>query len=234
MLSAEKVLAQLRRLRRLRARQAEEDEPVRARRLLISHWQSERLARNHADLLQDPRYAPAVRYFFEDVYAGRDFRRRDLELERVSPILSRALPARVVTTLARALEMNALTRELDARLAQALAGLGADALSEDVYAECCHRAGDFDERRRQIDLLRLVGLDLDRIVHRPFLRTALRIAHAPAHAAGLGRLMDALERGRDAFARMNGAADFLDTIVGRETRILERLRTGHPEPFALA
>lgn len=231
--AADRVLVQLERLRRLRARQTDEDEPTRARRLRVRRWQSERLSRTHADLLGNPRYAPAVRYFFDDVYAGRDFRRRDLELERISPILSKVLPAKVVVTLARALEMNVLTRELDARLAQTLAGLAADELSEDVYAEGCRRAGDFGERRRQIELLRLVGSDLDRIVHRPLLATALRFARAPAHAAGLGRLMDALERGRNAFALMNGAAYFLDTIVGRETRILERIRTGHPRPFAL-
>lgn len=231
MSAADNVLTQLRRLRSLRARQANEDEPGRARRLLVGRWQSERLSRTHADLLKNPRYAPAVRYFFEDVYGGRDFQRRDLELERVSPILSRVLPARVVRTLARALEMNVLTQELDARLAQALADLAADALREDVYAEACRRADDFDDRRRQIDLIRQVGTDLEEIVHRPFLGTALRLARAPARAAGLGRLMNALERGRNAFARMNGSAYFLDTIVGRETKILERIRAGHPEPF---
>ncbi len=232
--NAENVLVQLKRLRSLRARQASEDEPTRARRLLLSRWQNERLSRTHADLLRNPRYAPAVRYFFSDVYAGRDFSRRDLELERVSPILSGVLPDAVVATLARSLEMNALTRELDARIAQALAELGMDgSLNENLYAEGCRRSGDFAERRRQIELIRLVGTDLERIVRQPFLATALRLARAPGRAAGLGRLMDALERGRDAFAHMGAAGGFLDTIVGRETKILERIRTGRPEPFEL-
>ena len=96
-------------------------------------------------------------------------------------------------------------------------------MRSELYAEGCRQAGDFDERRRQIELIRLVGENLEEIVHQPFLATALRLARTPGRAAGLGHLIDTLERGRDAFAHMGGAGYFLRTIVERETKILERI-----------
>jgi hypothetical protein len=46
-------------------------------------------------------------------------------------------------------------------------------------------------------------------------------------------LQDFLERGFKAFHHMQGADEFLDTIVRRETQILDRIYTSHPHPFAL-
>lgn len=44
---------------------------------VLRAWQSQRLARTYADLLDDPAYAPACRFFLSEIYAARDFSQRD-------------------------------------------------------------------------------------------------------------------------------------------------------------
>lgn len=232
MSGVELVLGHLEQLHALRALRLAD--PRRARALAaLGRWQAERLARTHGDLLAEPRYRPAVRFFLDDLYGAIDLGERHRQLRRVVPLLARVLPADAVATLAAALEMNVLTEAVDANLVTALAG-GADpaALDEAGYATACRRAGDRPQRARQIALIREVGEALDTVVAAPGVHAGLRLARGPARLAGLAALHEMLERGLVAFRHMAGARDFLDAICGREARILERIFAGHPRPFA--
>jgi hypothetical protein len=63
------------------------------------------------------------------------------------------------------------------------------------------------------------------------LGAALAMTRRPARLAGLSALQDFLERGFTAFQRMNGAADFLNTVEVRETRIHDAIVSGANDPF---
>ena len=62
-------------------------------------------------------------------------------------------------------------------------------------------------------------------------RTLVKLARGPAHAAGFGLLQEFLERGLDAFEAMHGATEFLDTVRAREHRAMARLFSGSADPF---
>ena len=233
---AEILILRLRRLKALRRERRRDGERDRRLRRL-TEWQGRRLARTHADLLASPRYRPAIRFFLEDLYAPEDFSQRDRDLMKISPVLARALPETSLHTLGLALEMNVLTEELDAATDAALAAMDPPAdgetLTEERYAEAYRRSGESAKRRRQIQLIREVGEDLDVIVRRPWVRGALAMARGPARMSGLDDLHGLLVRGHDAFSRMRGAAEFLDAICGRELEIMERIYDRHPEPFGV-
>ena len=53
----------------------------------------------------------------------------------------------------------------------------------------------------------------------------------PARLAGFGVLHDFLDRGFNAFHRMGGADEFLDTIRRRESAIHDAIAGGSNEPF---
>jgi hypothetical protein len=53
----------------------------------------------------------------------------------------------------------------------------------------------------------------------------------PARLAGFGVLHDFLERGFNAFHRMGGADEFLETIRKRETAIHDAIAGGSAAPF---
>ncbi len=233
MQGADLLLYRLDRLTELRrARRQDADRAARLHR--ITEWQVARLASTHSDLLANPRYRPAVQFFLSDLYGPMDFRQRDNELARISPMLARVLSDNALRTMGRALEMNILTEEVDAAIERSLSDLGfSEELDEEIYLRAYRRCEDADKRRRQIELIREVGEDLDEIVARPWIKRALKMARRPATMSGLGDLHQLLERGFYAFHDMRGAEEFLDAIVGRELQILERIVARHPQPFRL-
>jgi len=227
------VAALVRELERARAMHATRAQnPILAGALeRLSDWQSRRLAVTYADLARDRRYAEAIAFFQTDLYGPQDFSRRDADLARVVPMMARMLPESVILTVAKAMELSALSHELDMRVNEFLPRADAQFTVED-YCRAFRRAGRAPERKRQIELIGEVGMALDRAVGKPLIRSALALMRAPARAAGLGELQTFLERGFDAFRRMKGAESFLATIRDRETGIVTAIFDGRLAPFA--
>jgi len=196
----------------------------------LADWQSRRLAQTYADLKRDPRYAEAIAFFQSDLYGAQDFSRRDADLARIVPVMTRMLPDGVITTTARAMELSVLSHELDARLLEHLPRANGEFTVEE-YCRAFRRMGRMSERRRQVDLIGEVGTALDRYVRRPMVRSALALMRAPARAAGLGELQTFLERGFDAFRTMRGAETFLTTISTRENALIDAIFDGANAPF---
>jgi hypothetical protein len=197
----------------------------------LGRWQSLRLRKTYADLASVPRYASAMRFFETDLYGGADFAKRDSDLARVVPAIKRLLPGHVVDTVAAAVELNALSQDLDRAMVDALRPV-ALTFSVAEYCAAYRSVGQFDQRRLQIRLMGDVGGALDRFVQKPMIRGALVVMRKPARMAGLGALQDFLERGYAAFTTMRGSADFLATIQRRETQIHEAIAGGDDAPFA--
>jgi hypothetical protein len=196
----------------------------------LGEWQSRRLRNTYADLAVDPRYTAAIAFFQHDLYGGADFSRRDADLARVVPRMIRLVPEKVIATVAHAIELNALSRELDRSLLVRLPRQ--DAVF--TVAEYCQAYRDADEyplRKHQLALIHDVGAALDRYVRTPMIGAALAMMRQPARLAGFSALQDFLERGFTAFRRMNGAAQFLDLIEMRETHLLDTIAAGSDDPF---
>lgn len=226
----------LEQLQRSRAFHADGAAGIERELSLLRRWQSARLARTHADLLRSPRYRPAAEFFLDELYGDRDFSERERDLARVVPLMTRVLPAPVLHTAALALELNALSHELDARLTRILVEelRCRDRLDESAYVAAYRRCAGYDLRERQLELVGQLGRDLQRIVPKPFIHTALKLARGPARLAGVGELHRFLDAGFHAFRHMGAdAGTFLNLILDRERAILERIRTGHPKPLDL-
>ena len=127
----------------------------------------------------------------------------------------RFLPERLLHTLTLTIELNNLTRDLDAQLLTVLTTqVGVtDTLTPQQYAQ-----GYLSVTLLYLNLL--IGL-------------TLRLAHGPAHRAGWIELQDFLEQGFAAFKHMQGADYFLQTIQHRELRILDQLMDDAADPFAV-
>lgn len=204
---------------------------------VLQRWQSARLTRTYADLLASPRYRLAAEFFLNELYSGRDLRQRERDLARIVPVMTRVLPTHVLHTAALALELNALSRELDARLTHVLVAEFAfrDRLDETAYVAAYRRCANYDQRRHQIELVERLGRDLRGIVPKRFIRAALTLAKTPARLAGLEEPHRFLEAGFHAFRHMGEDAEiFIATITRRERIILEQIHAGHPRPLELA
>lgn len=195
----------------------------------LAAWQARRLRQTYADLEVQPRYAAAIDFFETDLYGRSDFGARDADIAKVAPLMVRMLPERVITTIAHAMELNALSQELDRSV---LAGLPQHATFRVAeYCDAYRRTTDRASRERQIELVAEIGGALDRVIHMPLIHGALVMMRQPARLAGVAALHEFLERGFDAFRRMNGAREFLATIVTRETMLMDAILGGDDAPF---
>lgn len=219
---ADSILAHLQQVER--ERRARAAEPAWAARVVaLKAYQHARFARSHADLLADPRYAAAARFFLDDLYGPQDFAERDAQFARIVPALVRLFPAEVVATVDALAELHALTESLDSRMARALPG---EPIDPPGYHRAWQATGRPDDRVRQIDLVVAVGRQLEHYTRNRLLRHSLRLMRGPARAAGLGSLQAFLERGFDTFGAMSGigsAAAFLGLIEDRERDLLRAL-----------
>lgn len=210
------------------------DAAVAQRLAALRAWQARRLASTYADIHRAEPFAAACEFFLADLYGEGDFADRDRAVERVVPIMMRILPESVLASLARAIELNALSQELDYGLAAALPVhcTTAAAISDAEYATAYAQSADRQTRRRQLALLLVLGRELDRLVRKPLLSELLHLCRWPARLAGLGALQSFLERGFDAFGRLGGAGVFLSTILMRERAFMsavERVLAGSTE-----
>jgi len=222
------LMAELERTRRMH------DERAASARLAsaldrIAEFQARRLDATYRDLARDPRYKEAIAFFGTDLYGPGDFSRRDADLARVVPMMRRMLPSGVIATVTMAIQLSALSQELDRAL---LVELGMDTpLSVAAYCGAYRGCANCDARAQQIALIGNVGRKLDRYVHAPLLRRTVAAMRMPARVAGLNALQRFLERGVAGFASMRGATEFLDTIDTRETALMNAIFAGDDAPF---
>ncbi|MGE0802990.1 MAG: hypothetical protein AB7G13_26865 [Lautropia sp.] len=198
-------------------------------RAAIRTFQRDRLVRTHGDLLQTERYRLAARFFLDELYGTKDFSERDAELARIIPTMTRLLPSSVLVAIADAIELDAISEELDDALAARWQAEAADPAALPSDADYCglYRAvGRFDARRRQIELVAGIGRDLDRLVGKPLLFRILKSMDRPARLAGLHRMQAFLVDGFTAFRAMHGADAFIQTIVVRETALMDAIAGG--------
>jgi hypothetical protein len=216
---ARSILAQLEVVDRERA--ARIADPVLAETVVaLKAYQQRRFAGTYADLLSSPRYAPAARFFLDELYGPRDFSSRDAQFARVVPAMVRLFPAEIVSTVQTLADLHALSETLDTLMARRLRGRAIDRLG---YADAWRHTGDATQRERQIALTLVVGSDLDRLTRKPLLRGALHMMRGPAKAAGLPALQGFLEVGFDTFKAMGGAKEFLLTVGARERALAKAL-----------
>ncbi|MDX1633309.1 MAG: hypothetical protein R3280_01600 [Marinobacter sp.] len=221
-------------------RQHKSQHPLARGLAALGDWQAARLRHTHADLYHQPGYHQGLEFLLTDLYAPAGMTRRDDNLDRIFPRIVKWLPENLQDTLAGLVELNHVTQRLDLTLLENLAALGlpaADltigALDDQTYCEA-FRAGDPDERERQIALVAEVGQQLDRYVRNRSLGWLLSMSRAPAEMAELSDLHSFMYRGYRAFQAMERVDRLIKEVVRRESEVMARILAGHPAPFSVA
>jgi hypothetical protein len=209
-------------------RQAAKREPaLLAARVALKRYQSGRLAETHADLLANPNTHDAALFFLEELYGAHDLSQRDVDLERIIPTLQKMLSYESLHTITEAIVLDALSERLDTAMARVL---GTD-FTDPMYIAAYRTATTREDRERQLDLVRELGDSLCELVDIPLLSVTLKIMKGPAMLAGLSDLHEFLETGFRTFKKMKKPALFVETIVGRERKVMEKIFAGRKDPF---
>ncbi|MES2898779.1 MAG: hypothetical protein V4723_03575 [Pseudomonadota bacterium] len=211
-----------------RERQAAKREPaLLAARTALKRYQSGRLAETHADLLANPNTHDAALFFLDELYGDHDLSQRDIDLERIIPTLQKMLSYESLHTITEAIVLDALSEKLDTAMARVL-GVN---FTEGMYLAAYRTATTREERSRQLDLVQELGDSLCELVKIPLLSMTLTIMSGPAKLAGLSDLHRFLDRGFSTFKKMKKPAAFVETIVGRERRVMDKIYEGNRDPF---
>lgn len=197
----------------------------------LQRWQRARLARSFNDFEQQEGYRLAVHFFLTELYGGLDFRERDQDMGRVMPVMTRFLPDRTLGTMSEAFELQAISLEYDIEMAEWMRSRSIEELDMEAYCSVYRDCSDRPGRERQIELIRKLGYDLEKLVRWPMVNTLVRLLRGPAHAAGFGQLQEFLEQGLAAFRALEDTAYFIETIYERELRSMQRLFAGAARPF---
>ena len=197
----------------------------------LQQWQRERLAESYSDLLSQESYRPACEFFLEELYGGLDFQERDQEVARVMSVMVRFLPGNALHIMADAFELQALSLEFDMEMAERLESAGAMDLDVASYGIAYRACGNGPQRERQILLIREVGNELAKLVHKPIVVHLIRLMRGPAHAAGFGALQEFLESGVLSFRQLDDPVYFVNTIYEREWLSMQKLFAADAEPF---
>ncbi|NNF66675.1 MAG: hypothetical protein HKM98_04105 [Gammaproteobacteria bacterium] len=231
---ARRFMEHLQRAREL-SRQVVKTDGLTAQQHALSAWQTDRLSATYADFAAQKRYKKALEFFLSDLYGTSDFSQRDADIERVYPIMVRVLSESALHSMSLAVELHALSQELDSELIEKLRsdfdvdiGAQPELLDQSLYARAYLACDNYDLRLRQIELICESGQLLDKVVKHPVIYMTVRLARGPAHAAGFGELQDFIERGLKSFRKMKGADEFLAAVKQREVFILEQIFSGEP------
>lgn len=194
----------------------------------LKHYQSQRMAATHADLLASPDTNAAAQFFLDDLYGPKDFTQRDADIERIIPMSEHILPTSALCTIAEAVALDALSETMDNAMA---ARLG-EQFSEEEYIASYREVTARSDRERQLAHIQSLGDSLCALVRKPLLGSTLKIMRGPARLAKLNELHNFLERGFSAFRGMKDPKAFVAKIIARETVIMENIYAGRVQPFA--
>lgn len=189
----------------------------------IKNLQARRFRGTYSDFLEHPRYAPATRFFLEELYGAHDFERRDAQFSRIAGALERLFPEAVAQLAVDLSETHALTEVLDHQLATHWLSSDPTLSPSERYIIAWRRTEARDSRKRQFAVVQHIGLELQRLTRMKTLRLGLRMMRNPARAAGLDALQQFLESGFDAFGALGDARPFLETIRDRESSWVQAL-----------
>lgn len=208
-------------------REAKRQPELLAARVALKRYQSGRLAITHADLLANPNTHDAAVFFLDELYGAHDLSQRDVDLERIIPTLQRMLSYESLHTITEAIVLDALSEKLDTAMARVLGTSFDEAAYVATYRSATTRA----ERERQLNLVEELGESLCALVRIPLLSMTLSVMKGPARLAGLSDLHEFLHSGFATFKKMKKPAQFVETIVGRERQVMERIYDGRRDPF---
>ena len=182
----------------------------------IKRLQAQRFRGTYADFLARPQFAPATRFFLEELYGEHDFSERDRQFGRIAGALERMFPAAVSSLAVDLAETHALTEVLDHELASHWMTQAEDTPAALRYVTSWRRTGAHEDRLRQLTVVQHMGGELQRLTRNASLRLGLKMMRRPAHLAGLSALQGFLESGFDSFAAMRNPDEFMRAIQTRE------------------
>jgi hypothetical protein len=194
-----------------------------ATRRALEAFQTQRLRRDFADLMVERQYRALGAFFFEELYAPRDFSDRNASARKLNDLL-RAAPGVRVAALDRVMRLMELTDELDMQLAALLLQDGYGAGFDELTYERAYREADaYAPREEQLRLIVATVQDAHELAQLPLMIWHMRQIQPLAGALGFTALARFLVKSLEAVKPVRDLERFTTTLWEREKRRLDRI-----------
>ena len=192
-------------------------------KVTLQAFQSKRLRRDHADLSAEHQYYEIGEFFFEETYGPRDFSARDEQARRLHQFVH-MVPGLNVGDVQNVLELIDLTNRLDDTVVQIMVRLEAPIdFDEALYEQAYRLADNYDERVRQIELVRHSLYNVYRMAKRPLFGSVLNRTQGLAQTVGIPDIHRFLRLGYNAIQSVRDIHRFVETVCVREQDRLDRI-----------
>ncbi len=190
----------------------------------LQAFQAARIRQTYVDVVAMPQYAKLGAFFFEQIYGPQDFGFRNHSIKSLHHKLSAFLKGEIINAVGKVIELQDLSDDLDERMAEQMLerGLGPE-LTMQEYTDLYCSLGNYQRRVNQIDLLVESVKAIHRISQIRFIGWSLKVVDKAAHLAGMGKIMDFLVQGYDAFHSARDIDFFVHAVEKRERELNDRL-----------
>lgn len=214
----DKILINLRKAKNIR-QTTKKDVKLFNAKIALKQYQVERLKTTHKDLLESSETKNAALFFLNEIYSFKDLTKRDADLEKLLPTMGKMFPENTLEVIANAMVLDALTEELEDKMAKKLG----EKFTEVQYEKAYKEETSYEERTLQIDLVKDLGLCLSHLVTVPLISGTLKMMRVPAKIANLEEMHEFLNTGFHTFKDTKNPEKFINTLVSREKILLDKI-----------
>ena len=190
----------------------------------LQAYQAARIRETYADVVALPQYAKLGEFFFEQIYGPHDFGFRNHSIKNLHHKLSGFLKGEIIEGVGKVIELQDLSDALDEHMAQRMLEDGINEnLNPKKYAAVYRSLDNYQQRVYQIDLLLKSIKAIHHISQMRFIGWSLKMVSKAAHLAGMGKIMDFLAWGYEAFHSVKDIDFFVQTVEKREKELNDRM-----------
>ncbi|MAA74946.1 MAG: hypothetical protein CMN28_09580 [Salinisphaeraceae bacterium] len=214
--------AQLRDALKRYASLREHQDPGFAQRLSnLRQWQAERLCARHPQVLQDRYAGRMLDFFVDEFYCGVDLSELTDDVDDAVDRMQRLLPD--TKAAGAALELIALSGELDQRLCETLGDAADGSIESSAYVRAYRQVDDRDARLQTLALIDVISGELAGYARSRLAFMAFRLAGRPARKARLGSLYELIYGAFDVARHVRDLPQLVNDILDVERRQIRRL-----------
>jgi len=190
----------------------------------VQKYQLDRIKNTYKDFSISPQFKELTIFFFEQIYGPQDFGFRNDSIKTLYKKSHPFLRQDIVKAIEYVLELNDLSDTMDDMLVNQILKIGSqNELDKELYELAYIKCNNYDQRNYQIDLMVEATNRIFNLSHLWLIGASLTALHSFTDLLGMGKIMNFLYDGYQAFHNVEDITPFVEAVYQRETNINNRI-----------
>ncbi|KAA3610366.1 MAG: hypothetical protein D8M58_05885 [Calditrichaeota bacterium] len=185
----------------------------------LQSYQLNRIKNTYSDFSNSSEFKELTSFFFNQIYGPQDFGFRNDSIKTLFNKSHPFLRKDIVKAVENVIELNDLSDEMDELLTKQLLKLGIYDLDSEVYAVAYKKCDNYKQRCYQIELMINATQQVFKLSHVWMIGASLTALHSFTELLGIGKIMNFLYDGYQAFHKVSDIKPFTDAIFQKENEL---------------